>query len=120
MTGPLILTVDHNRRNLELLAQFLGQAGYGTLKVSSLPELDQALAQAPAIRLALIDIGGFDRSVWDRCQQLGEWGIPLLVISPRDSSSIREDGISHGAQSVLTKPLVAKELIRMIRSLIEE
>lgn len=28
---PSILVLDHNQRNLELLAQFLGQAGYHVL-----------------------------------------------------------------------------------------
>jgi len=42
---PLILAVNHNRRNLELLAQFLDGEGYQTLPVASLEEYDQALSE---------------------------------------------------------------------------
>ncbi len=119
MTGPLILAVDHNERNLELLARFLQQAGYQSLGIASLVALDRILLETLDIGLALVDISGFDRSVWERCRKLSERGIPLLVISPRESAAIRQDGFSSGARSVLTKPLVAKELIRTIQSLVE-
>jgi CheY-like chemotaxis protein len=36
---PLLLTVDRNRRNLELLAQFLGKEGYQSLGATTLEEL---------------------------------------------------------------------------------
>lgn len=42
---PLILTVDRNRRNLELLAQFLDQEGYQSFGVSSIDEFQQALTE---------------------------------------------------------------------------
>jgi hypothetical protein len=71
----LILTVDANQRNLELLGQVLQQAGYRTLPVATLAALDQAL-KAP-VSLALVDISGFDASIWQRCERLHERAIPL-------------------------------------------
>ena len=42
MTAPrLLLTVGANKRNLELLAQFLGKQGYQTIAAATLDEFDQ-------------------------------------------------------------------------------
>ncbi len=120
MKQHLVLTIDHNKRNLDLLAKYLEQAGYDTLGVSRLEELDQILAGQQLISLALVDISGFDRSIWERCRQLSEQGIPLLIVSPRQSAAIREESMTHGAQSVLIKPLVIRELLALLARLIEE
>lgn len=118
--GAVILAVDHNRRNLELLGQFLGKEGYQTRPVSSLEEIDQLLDRTEDIRLALVDIGGFDRRIWERCQRLREQRIPFLVLSPRQSAALQQASVSAGARGVLVKPLVVKELLGLIRSLVEE
>ncbi len=120
MKQHLVLTVDHNKRNLELLARYLEQAGYRTLGVSSIEQLDQTLGAGNSISLALVDISGFDRSIWERCRQLSELGIPLLIVSPRQSAAIHQESMSHGAQSVLVKPLVIRELLALLARLIED
>ena len=40
---PVILVVDHNRRNLEVLSGFIGRGGYQTRTAAGLEEFDQAL-----------------------------------------------------------------------------
>ncbi len=120
MKQATILTVDHNKRNLELLAAYLEQAGYRTIAVSDIGQLDQALVERSAVSLALVDISGFDRSIWEWCRQLSEQGIPLLIVSPRQSAAIRQESMSHGAQSVLVKPLVIRELLALLARLVEE
>ena len=117
---PIILAVDHNQRNLELLSQFLGREGHQTRTAASLEEFDQALSGADAIALALVDITGFDRGIWERCEGLRHHKIPFLVLSPRQSAAIQQESLSHGARGVLIKPLVVKELLGIIRSLLEE
>lgn len=115
-----ILAINKNHSNLKLLAQFLDKNGFQTLSVSSLEEFDQALAGAKEIGLALVDITGFDRSIWERCELLREQSIPLIVISPRQSADIRQESLDHGAHSMLIKPLVTKELLGVIRHLLEQ
>lgn len=115
---PSILAVDKNRRNLELLAQFLGKEGFQVESASSIEEFAQTLTRAEAIELALVDISGFDRSIWDCCQQLREREIPFLVLSPRQSAAIQQESFAQGARSMLVKPLVVKELLGIIRSLV--
>jgi len=117
---PLILAVNHKRRNLELLSQFLGKEGYQTLTAASLEEMDQALSGSHKLALALVDIAGFGRGIWERCERLRDQGIPLLVISPRQSASIQQESLAHGARGVLIKPLVVKELLGLIRSFVGE
>ncbi len=117
---PLILALDSNRRNLELLGQFLEREGYQTLAAHSLEEFQTALSRKDEIGLVLLDISGFDRHIWDHCEQLREFQIPFLVISPRQSAAIQQESLAQGARSMLVKPLASKELIGLIRSLIGE
>lgn len=116
---PLIVTVDCNRRNLEILAQFLNKAGYNSLGVSGLEEFEQVLTQrADDIKLVLVDISGFDSSIWQLCQRLRTLDIAFLIVSPRHSASMAQTSLNYGARSMLVKPLVIKELLGSIRSLL--
>ena len=117
---PTVLAVDHNRRNLELLTQFLAKESYRTIAAKSLEELDQVLNEPNEVGLALVDISGFDRSVWERCERLRDMGIPFLLISSRQSTALQQTSLAHGARGVMVKPLAVKELLALIRSLIEE
>lgn len=117
---PFVLAVDHNRRNLELLAQFLSKEGYSTLGASSLEEFEQMLTGETKIGLVLLDISGFDRRIWDCCERLREQKIPFMVLSPRQSAAIQQESLAHGARSMLVKPLMVKELLNLIRSLLNE
>lgn len=114
-----ILTANKNRSNLKLLAHFLGENGFQALGVSSLEEFDQALAVENKIALALVDITGFDRSIWERCELLRNQSIPMIVISPKQSATIRQETLAHGADSLLVKPVVTRELLGVIRHLLE-
>ncbi len=116
----MILALDRNQRNLELLAQFLSREGYSVLPVSSLEEFEQIIISSQPIQLAIIDISGFDRNIWGCCEKLQKWNIPFLVISPRQSTAIQQESLSHGASSILVKPLVVREFLGIIRSLINQ
>jgi DNA-binding response OmpR family regulator len=117
---PVILAVDHNHRNLELLGQFLGREGYQTRTAATLEEFDEALAGADDIGLALVDIMGFDRTIWQRCEELRHHKIPFLVLSPKHTAALQQESLTHGARGVLVKPLVVKELLGLVRSLLGE
>lgn len=116
---PVILAVDRNRRNLELLTQFLNQQGYQVLAKISLEEVEAALNTPSTIKLALVDISGFDASIWGLCQRLREQGIPFLVISPQQYAAIQQASIAHGALGLLSKPLVMREFLQLIRDLLK-
>lgn len=115
-----ILLLNHNPRNLQLLAEYLGKQGFETLSAQDLAEFDQALAdQSTAIAAALVDIAGFDGQIWQRCELLRAAKIPFLVISPRQSAAIQQASLSHGARGVMIKPLVIKELVTLIQGVLE-
>jgi DNA-binding response OmpR family regulator len=120
VSASVILTVDRNKRNLELLAQFLGKEGYQTHAVTSLDEFKLALDMADQFGLALVDISGFDRGIWEYCEALSDRGIPLLILSPQHMSRIQQESMSHGAMGVLFKPLVIRELTSMIRNIMQD
>lgn len=114
----MILLVGTNARNLTLLEQLLGRQGYACRTACGLAELDTALADQPQFDLALVDVTGFDASIWDRCQKLHAAMTRLLIISPRQSATLRAEGLAHGARDVLIKPLVMRELIELVRGLL--
>lgn len=116
MTEPLILIVDNNRNNLEQLASQLGEEGYATIGASSLEEMDSAIAGQENIKLALLDLAGFDNSIWERCDRMHEAKIPFIVIMPQRSPGIQRDSMKHGANGLLVKPLGIKELIEYIHT----
>lgn len=116
---PLILVVDRNHKNLELLTQLLGNEGYQVLAVSSIEEFEQALMRSEEINLALVDIAGFDRLIWEKCDRLQSENIPFFVLSHKQNVAIQQQSLTHGAKSMLVKPLVIKELLWIIRSLLE-
>lgn len=115
----VILTIDRNRRNLELLSQFLSNEGYETQPLSELSQFDAAL-ESPDTRviLALVDISGFGSGIWKYCEQLRRRGIPLLVLSPKKSAAIHQESLAHGARGVLVKPLIVQELVSLIKEMI--
>ncbi|WP_414618851.1 response regulator [Calothrix sp. CCY 0018] len=115
---PLILTVSSNNHNLELLNQFLNREGYQAIRVSNLEEFNSAMSQSTQINLGLIDITGFDNSIWEWCEQLRNQQIPFLIISPRQSAVIEQQSLARGARSILIKPLIIKQLFSLIKSLL--
>src|SRR4030095_13076471 len=74
---PVILAVSHNPRNLDLLRPVVGTAGAQLLPVVSLAAFERALAHPEAMRLALVDITGFDARIWGPCEHLRAQGIPF-------------------------------------------
>lgn len=118
MPSSSILIVASNVQNLELLEQILWKEGYQTQRASTLEEFGTLLDSQPPYALALIDIGGFDQRIWEPCDRLRQGGVPFLIISPGDLTTIQQEGLAHGARGILTKPLASRELLNLIRSLV--
>ncbi len=117
MSTAEILAVGSNPRNQELLAQFLEDEGFRVRPVTTYEAFDTALDADTPFSLALVDITGFDPHIWARCERLRERDIPLLVLSPRQSAAVQQQSLARGARGVLVKPLVTRELLELIRSL---
>ncbi len=112
-----ILIVGYLPRNLELLGQFLEKIGYTVLAANNLPDFAAYVDGTYRIGLALVDITGFDRVIWEHCQQCRDLDIPLLIISAQQIPTIHQESMTHGAHGVLFKPLVMKELVSLVNNL---
>ena len=115
---PIILAVDSNRSNLELLTHDLGQEGYDVQGAASLQELDEIIGKGKRPALALIDLSGFDESIWEHCDQLRKARVPFIVVSPQRSPAVQRESIKHGASGLLVKPLGTCELLDYIKTLL--
>jgi len=116
-----VLIVDRNPRNLQLLMQVLDGNGFQTTGVPDLAQFDAVIAQPGTIVLALVDVDGFDAAIWERCRQLHERHIEVLLVVERHAIPfVQVHGAHCGARTVLPKPLSPKLLARMVRDLIEE
>ncbi|MEJ5241763.1 MAG: response regulator [Anaerolineales bacterium] len=119
-SGPLILLVNSNPRNIELLEQFLKKAGYEISGTTTLEEASQFLEGAKTPDLALVDITGFDQHIWTFCDALHSREVPFLLISPRYSSALQQESIARGARGMLVKPLATRELLALIKTMINQ
>ena len=111
-----IIIANTNRSELETLAKELQQEGYATFSAASAGELDKVLRARRKYALCIIDMSGFDESIWDQCGRLHELKIPFIVIAPQRSPVMQRNSMKHGAGALLMKPLATKELIEHIHS----
>jgi CheY-like chemotaxis protein len=122
--APLVLFIDRNKKNAELLAAFLTEAGYRTQALYELPEVDALLehaAELADIALALVDLQGFEPSIWERCRALHEAHVPFIVIArPHTAEAqqqVRRRSHGAGARHTLTKPMRKEQLLTLVRIL---
>lgn len=116
----LILIVGTQERNLALLDSFLAGLGYRCKQALGMAAMDQLLAADVNFDLALLDITGFDASIWQRCQMLHDRSVPFIIISPRQRLGLQQQGLEHGARSLLVKPVAMRELAGLVRGLLSE
>lgn len=105
--------------NLSLLTKALGDHGYPTQGVSNVPTFDSWLHQEETPALAVIDISGFDDSLWSRCSHLARRNISFLVLIPNEHPALRRACLHHGASGILVKPIGIRQLFESVNSLTE-
>jgi DNA-binding response OmpR family regulator len=114
----VVLVVGSNRTNLDLLSKQLDREGYEIIKAATLDEFGETLKKNLPISLALIDVSGFDQTIWHYCEQLRLSKVPFIVISPQRSQTVQRDSLKHGASALLIKPLGVKDLLEFIHTLL--
>jgi len=110
--------LESNPRNLELLQDLLEKEGCRVIPAGQSARLESLLEQSPD--LALVDIAGFGPEIWTHCEQLRAAGIPFVVISPRQSRNIEQASRAAGADQLLVKPLLMRELLGVVERLVAE
>ena len=117
--GPRIWLLVKAAMNLKLLAKALHEHGYSTQGVSVVHAFDAWLHQAEPPALAVIDISGFDESLWSRCSHLARRNIPFLVLLPSEHPALRRACLHHGASGILVKPTGVRHLLESVNILTE-
>lgn len=112
---PVVILVGSNRSNAEQLSQSLDKQKYDMRIAASLSELDQTVQSGEKIALVVIDLAGFDHTIWEHCERLQKAKIPFLVIALQRSPSVQQESMRYGARGVFTKPVGVKELAEHIR-----
>ena len=113
-----VLLVEDDAALTEMLAEYLGQAGYRVDCVSLGSAGLEALASQPYDALVL-DLGLPDMDGLELCRRLrGRSDIPVLVLTARGDAMDRILGLELGADDYLAKPFVPRELLARMRALL--
>lgn len=113
-----ILLVEDDSRLAEMIAQYLGEAGFrvsvAPLGAAALQRFDEAAIDAVVLDLMLPDMDGLDI-----CRQLRQRSrVPLLMLSARGDTADRIVGLELGADDYLPKPFQPRELLARLRAIL--
>ncbi|OCC16397.1 hypothetical protein DBT_0214 [Dissulfuribacter thermophilus] len=109
-----VLLVGRNKKNLELLTDFLEKNGIDAFGVQDLTEASSVSGKG--VSLVLVDVSGYARSIWTFLNELLEKKLPFLVIYPPEAKGRATAPV--GSSAVLTKPLNPKVLLSVVKNLL--
>jgi DNA-binding response OmpR family regulator len=122
-TAPCVLVADDDEDILQLVAMILEGEGYDVLQARDGEEAVR-LAMAHGPDLCLLDVM---MPKLDGCEvtrrlrgQVGTKNTPILLLSARTQWESVVKGREAGADEYITKPFVAEDLERSVRSLLYE
>ena len=112
-----LLVVDDDRDSREIAALLLERAGYRCRRAASGVEC-LAIVDAERIDLILLDVMMPGMDGFAVCSALHDRGlrIPIILLTARDDSDTRLEGIHHGVAEFLTKPINRVELYARVRA----
>ncbi len=98
-----------------LVSLSLGTVGH---EVAIAPDAASGLAALGGVDLVVLDLGLPDARGVDLVPRIRERGIPVLIISARDSLADKVGGLDAGAEDYLTKPFETLELIARVKAVL--
>jgi len=118
---PDILVVDDDARNRRLLEGYLVAEGYGVRNAADGSEaLSLAYEKAPDV--VLLDVMMPGMSGFEVCERLkqnpGTRLTQVVLVTALDGTPNRVEGLDHGADDYVTKPVRREEFMAKIRSLL--
>lgn len=114
-----VLIVEDESRIREIIAAALRQAGFVVDPVATANDAHQAL-QGVAYDAMVLDLGLPDQDglrVLEKARTTGN-GLPILILTARDSVEDRVLGLNTGADDYLVKPFAITELIARLNALL--
>jgi two-component system cell cycle response regulator DivK len=119
VSGPLILIVDDNEKNVKLARDVLRFAGFRTLEAGSAAE-GISLAAEHGPDLVLMDIRLPDMDGTGALQRHrdneGTAGIPVVALTTFAMKGDRERFLAAGFDGYLEKPITVREFPDQVRS----
>jgi two-component system phosphate regulon response regulator OmpR len=118
--APHLLIVDDDRRIRDLLSRFLAGEGY---RVTTAETAADARARLKGLRfdLLILDVmmpgeSGFD---FAKAIRAAANDVPILMLTARDATESRIQGLEIGADDYLSKPFEPRELSLRIASILK-
>ncbi len=118
---PLVLVVDDFEAGRDLVAEYLAFRGYEVATAADGAEgLEKALELVPDA--ILMDLSLPELDGWEATRRLRDdertRGIRIIALTAHALESERERALEAGCDEVVTKPVVPKELERVVRGLL--
>ena len=117
-TPKKILIVDDSPAEVKLIEGLLETEGYCPVGVNDPKRVEEAItAERPSV--ILLDVVMPDRNGFQVCRDLKSNrqfnGIPVILVTSKDTASDRYWGEQQGADGYVTKPFTREELLRAVR-----
>ena len=112
--GHTVLIVEDDPAMAEVVAAYLGRAGYQTVHAE---DGDAALEVAQRIppHLVLLDLMLPCRSGWEVCRELRHrLDVPIIMVTARRAEEDRLRGFAAGADDYVVKPFSPRELVARV------
>ena len=113
-----VLIVDDSPAQVKLMQGFLEHEGYQPVGLNDPLRVEEAITSfRPSV--ILLDVVMPDRNGFQVCRELkgsSEFqGIPVILVTSKDSASDKYWGQQQGADAYVTKPFTKDELLRAVR-----
>lgn len=122
MQSAGILLIDDDRRLVEMVGRYLGQAGFSVqVQGTARAGLEALVERTPD--LILLDLMLPDGDGLDVCRQIRQRGglaarVLILMLTARGETTDRVVGLEVGADDYLPKPFEPRELLARVRALL--
>ena len=113
-----VLIVDDSPAQVKLMQGFLEHEGYQPVGLNDPLRVEEAITSVrPSV--ILLDVVMPDRNGFQVCRELKGstefQGIPVILVTSKDSASDKYWGEQQGADAYVTKPFTKDELLRAVR-----
>jgi DNA-binding response OmpR family regulator len=113
-----VLIVDDSPSQVQLIKGLLEPEGYWPVGLND-PKRVEELIASERPNLILLDVVMPERNGFQVCRELkgnAEFsGIPIVLVTSKDTASDRYWGEQQGADGYVTKPFTREELLRAVR-----
>jgi DNA-binding response OmpR family regulator len=113
-----VLIVDDSPAQVKLIQGLLEPEGYPSVGLNDPKRVEETIAaERPGV--ILLDVVMPERNGFQVCRELKSNtqynGIPVILVTSKDTASDRYWGEQQGADGYVTKPFTREELLRAVR-----